>query len=333
MIISSKVPRNYANLPLLKYLSKRFTYNDEERWKEHIEQQRILHNNLPSIAYNKVKTDDIVSFYIDDVSEPDADLNYRIFYEDDYILGIDKPGNLLVHRNGRSFRNNLIFQLRFMHQPNIYRDATVVHRLDRETSGVLIIAKSEKVKYAMQHAWKSGKMYKQYICIAYNTPQNQCFMVKAPIGRSPTSLISYKQAIRGLSCKEASTKFTVLSKSANKNFSLIKAEPTTGRTHQLRVHLASIGCPIAGDKLYSLPEEDYIEWREHPKEYKLPLINRQALHCRVMSFPHPYTGETVSLQAPVHSDIMELIKELGLYRDNLPELSRDPNPILSAAAE
>lgn len=142
--VSTAFPRE---TPVARYLATRFTYFDYDKWLVRMAEGRIQRNGFPALAGDTVSPGDIVSYDAGEFEEPAADLSYRITWEDSWFLCIDKPGNLLVHRAGISFHNNLMHQLRHVHSP-AFPSAHPVHRLDRETSGALMVGKTREANRA-----------------------------------------------------------------------------------------------------------------------------------------------------------------------------------------
>src|SRR5271157_3746083 len=142
MMLSSSVAAHSAKLPLVEYLAGRFTYLTKEEWQERILDQRVLVNNNPSAPDAVVGTGDRITYMLPELVEPEADTNYATVYEDEWIVAINKPGNLLVHRAGISITRNLVFLLRHASGNPAYSSIHSVSRLDRETSGLVLFAKS-----------------------------------------------------------------------------------------------------------------------------------------------------------------------------------------------
>ena len=136
MIISSRVPQTYNGFSILDYLTERFNYLSKEQWLNRITEGKVFCNDISCSVDTIIVTDDVVAYDMPEFTEPPADLSYSIVYEDDWLLGVDKPGNLLVHHRGKSFKSNLIYHLRYLHDPP-FEKAGIVNRLDRETSGVI----------------------------------------------------------------------------------------------------------------------------------------------------------------------------------------------------
>jgi RluA family pseudouridine synthase len=289
------------------YLAERFTYYSRNEWLSRITAGRVRRNGLLATAGETVAPKDRVAYDAGEFEEPRADLGYRIFYEDDWLLAVDKPGNLLVHRAGRSFRNNLMYQLRFVHQPP-FPNAHPVHRLDRETSGVVLVARSPEVRATLGKVLAEGRFEKTYFAIVRGAPAKQD--VNLPIGRKELSAVSYKYGVDPAG--KAATTRIIDARPIGSAYSLVTAQPITGRTHQIRIHLAAIGAPVVGDKLYGLSEEEYLAWRDDPESYKEKLpFHRHALHCASLAFIHPYTKKPLKIEAPMPQDMLGLINNFS----------------------
>jgi RluA family pseudouridine synthase len=290
---------------LVDYLAKRFTYHDRESWFRHIALGKVARNGQPATVSATVAPGDTVSYDPGEFTEPAADLGYRIVYEDEWLLGIDKPANLLVHRAGRSFRNNLMYQLRSVHVPP-FPHARSIHRLDRDTSGALLVAKNSGVAAAMTRKGAFDGCTKRYFAVVHGAPQVRD--IDLPIGKAEGSAVSYKFCVIP-DGKPALTRI-IASQKLGADHSLLTMEPVTGRTHQIRVHLHAIGSPVVGDKLYGRSEADYLKWRDNPSEHLLE-FPRHALHCASMTFSHPYTNRECRIEAPMPADMTELISSLS----------------------
>jgi RluA family pseudouridine synthase len=304
MIFTSTVPLSIRKgTPLADYLAARFTYYSQSEWLERIAEGRVQRNGTAAAAGDTVAPKDSVAYDAGEFEEPAADLGYRIICQDDWLLGIDKPGNLLVHRAGRSFRNNLMYQLRFVREPRL-PDAHPVHRLDRDTSGVVLVAKSAAARAALGKVLAEGNMEKMYYALVTGAPEKRD--IDLPIGRKDLSAISYKYGVDPAG-KTALTRIIGV-RPAGSAHSLVTVQPVTGRTHQIRIHLAAIGAPVVGDKLYGMSEKEYLAWRENPElnSGTLP-FHRHALHCASLSFVHPYTKKPLKIEAPMPRDMQDLL--------------------------
>jgi RluA family pseudouridine synthase len=307
MVFSATLPKNIPRgMLLIEYLSGRFTYRDRDHWSSLIAAGKILRNGAPSQTDDLLSGGDTISYDAGEIDEPPADLSYRIIWEDAWFLGIDKPGNLLVHRAGISFRNNLIHQLRHIHSP-VYPTAHAVHRLDRETSGAIIIARNTEARMLLGREFDAGKVEKWYCAVVHGNPGTGD--IDLPIGKMPDSAIPYKFCIDagGKSCRTRIIACDPLSP----EFSRLTLQPATGRTHQIRVHCAAIGSPIVGDKLYGQDEAAYLAWRDdRSRDADTRWFPRQALHCSALRFVHPYTRKPCSIDVPVRFDMLELMDQV-----------------------
>lgn len=309
MKFSSRVPSNIKkDTTILAYLSNRFTYHSADKWRDIIESGAVCRNGVKAVFSDIVSRDDEVVYDPGDFEEPPANLTYKIVYEDGWYIGVDKPGNLLVHRAGRSFRNNLIYQLRYVHEPP-YPESHTVHRLDRDTSGIVLVAKTSEACAKLSEQFAKKAMDKEYVAIVNGVFDPSIKRIDSPIGKAGSDLVPYRFWVTP-DGKEAST--LVLDVAAiGKTYSLLTLRPLTGRTHQIRVHLASVGNIIVGDKLYGMDEETYVRWRSSPSEFTSELtFPRHALHCKKLSFMHPYYQKMISIETDIAQDMKDLIKKL-----------------------
>ena len=177
---------------------------------------------------------------------------------------------------------------------------------------MVLVAKTAKARAEIGKQFLESQIDKEYVAIVQGIPDISIHReVCLSIGKSVTSEITYKFGVDPQG-KEATTllKECVALGSCH---SMLIVKPLTGRTHQIRIHLAAIGHTIVGDKLYGMNEEDYIRWRDRPEERNDELqFPRHALHCRMMSFFHPYTKQTVTLEAELPKDMLELAEKLKI---------------------
>lgn len=309
MNISSKVPCNYNSHTILEYLAKRFTYLSKDEWLVRIGEGRLQLNQIIVIKPEIIcKTDDLITYDMPSFKEPPADLNYSIVYEDEWILGINKPGNLLVHHKGRSFKSNLIYQLRNVHKP-VYPDSGIVNRLDRETSGIVLVSKKKEYLSELHKLFSTKSIEKNYYAIVHGYPSLSSGVISFPIGKKTGSEIKYRFCINGENAKDSVTNYKII-KPIGKNYTLVELIPKTGRTHQLRVHMDALGHTILGDKLYSMNDEQFIKWRNNPDNYKDTLkFPRQALHCFALNFIHPFDKKECRIEASIPDDMKSFIAQ------------------------
>ena len=226
-----------------------------------------------------------------------------VLFEDDRILVFDKPPGLLVHPSGKTFVYALIGLARAA-RPGIRLD--LVHRLDRETSGVILLTKDLPANRALKAALKVGGVGKEYLALVHGKPDWETQDLHAPIGSSEVSEVRLRQAVRsdGL---PAHTTFHV--RARMEAHTLLSCRLHTGRTHQIRVHLEHLGHPILGDKLYGQPDTTFIEQLDHGSTAAVRVATgfpRQALHAWRTEFTHP-DGHRVVVEAPLPADLQAIV--------------------------
>ncbi len=293
MKLTATVPAMHAGTPLVEYLTRRFTYHSFQEWADLIRSGRVILNDRQCLPETLIEQGDVTTYEPQEFQEPVADLNYRIVYEDQWLLGVDKPGNLLVHRAGKAFKHNLIYQLRFGTRP--YPEAGIVNRLDRETSGVVLVAKSKDVLAFVNNQLARGRMEKEYLAVVSGCPGPGTVTIDLPLGPAQLPEQGYVQKVDVHEGKPAQTVLTLLRR-VGECHSLIKAQPLTGRTHQIRVHCSAMGWPIVGDRLYGGARSD--------------LLQRQALHCCALSLSHPISHLPLRIEAPLPQDMEQLLARL-----------------------
>lgn len=217
-----------------------------------------------------------------------------IIYEDEYILAVNKPYNMPVHPSCNNYENTLSnIAAPYLALQNIY-GIHIVTRLDKDTSGVCIFAKHPYIQELFNLKRADIELNKEYIAIV-NGKIEEKGIIEAPIARKDNTIILREVREDG---KYAKTEFERLEYNETKDYSVVKIKLYTGRTHQIRVHMAHIGHTLLGDDLYAKNIE---------KVEILKLIKRQALHCKKVSFMHPVTSVSMLFEAKIASDISELI--------------------------
>jgi 23S rRNA pseudouridine1911/1915/1917 synthase len=235
-----------------------------------------------------------------------------VLYEDDWLLAIDKPAGIVVHPTRRypdgTLVNAVLWHLRNGSEgPVVPR---LIYRLDRQTSGLLLVAKRREVHAAVARASARRAVDKTYLALVYGTPRSVRDRIDLRIARDPTTGRLRGSKTTGIA---ASTSIELLATSEGDRtgVSLLRCTLLTGRLHQIRVHLASVGLPIVGDPLYGQPA-----WRG----MRDPLLaaacagfRRQALHAWRVRLTHPFTGQSLDLTAPVPPDLGGLLGQAGLH--------------------
>jgi 23S rRNA pseudouridine1911/1915/1917 synthase len=282
-----EVPADAAGMRLDRFLADRLGSRsraqnmiDEERVKVDGQVRRKRHTVSPG---ERIEVDDS-SPPADDVEGGDAP--FLIAYEDDELLVVDKPAGVVVHpaRGNRTGTLAQALQGRGAGGDEPWR-AGIVHRLDRDTSGLLVVAKNDVVHRALKELLSSRELRREYLTLVDGRPEARTGMIDAPIGRDRRDRLL--MSIDTDEPREARTHFSI--ERALPSATLLRVVLDTGRTHQIRVHMAAIGHPVCGDRQYG-----------GPMHYGL---TRQFLHAVRLAFPHPVSGETIDVTSPLPGDL------------------------------
>lgn len=265
----------------------------------------ILVNNLQVKSNHKLKTGDQIILNIPDAEILDVvaeDIPLDIIYEDEHIIVINKPKGMVVHPAAGNHRGTLVNAL-MKHCGDSLSDINgvirpgIVHRIDKDTSGLLVVAKSNQAHEILSNKLKTHDIQREYIALVEGIIYENLGRIDAPIGRHPVD--RKKMSVNIKNGREAITHFTVLERFHTATYLELKLE--TGRTHQIRVHLSYIDHPIIGDEVYGRKKQRFD-------------IQGQALHALRLKFEHPITGKLMHFETEVPEYFQNLLKEL---RENL----------------
>ncbi|MGW8256577.1 MAG: RluA family pseudouridine synthase [Thermoguttaceae bacterium] len=240
-----------------------------------------------------------------------------ILYEDEHLAVVNKPPGMVVHPARGHWSGTLAGALQY-HFGNTLSSAGgpsrpgIVHRLDRDTSGAILVARSDLVHAKLSRQFTRRSIEKEYFALVAGCPERDRDYIDCPIGFHPHQ--REKMAIRrdDPASRSASTFYEVLERFDG--FAALKLLPKTGRTHQIRVHLNHIGCPVLCDRQYGGRAKIARGEIRHDSSDALILLDRQALHARRLKFIHPATDEPLEIEAPLAGDISAVLSELRKYR-------------------
>jgi len=243
------------------------------------------------------------------LEEPPTPTHVPVLYEDEFMVIVDKPAGLPIHACARYQVGTLVARLRERYGgPGI----EPVHRLDRETSGVVICARTKEASRFFMRSFQSGRVHKEYLAICEGAPLADELVVDMPLAVGGALV---RIAVRcDPSGRPSRTRFRVVERFAHERqaYTLIRAWPETGRQHQIRAHLRHAGLPIVGDKIYGPGEAYYDRFCKHlltADDWARLRLARHALHAHRVSFAHPHTGEHVSFSAPLPDDLRQFIRD------------------------
>jgi 23S rRNA pseudouridine1911/1915/1917 synthase len=290
-----------------RYLAEQIGALSRSAAQRLIQNGQVTVNGEPARASYQVRPGDLVAALLP-AEEPAGlaaeSIPLSVVYEDEALLAVDKPAGMVVHPAPGHVGGTLVNAL-LAHCPELAGSGDdrpgIVHRLDRDTSGLILVAKSDPVRRALQRQFQDRRVRKTYLTLLEGSLQPAWGRIEAPIGRDP----HHRQRMAVLpGGREAVTEYHVLELYARTDgpaageYTLVEAEPQTGRTHQIRVHLASIGHPVVGDRVYG-------RRRSH-----LP-VPRQFLHAWRLEFEHPHTGQHLELEAPLPAELLAVLEMLG----------------------
>ena len=265
---------------------------------EQIKNGQILVNGQAKKAKYTVKEGDVISY---ELPEPEVveyvaeDIPLEIVYQDEDVAVVNKPQGMVVHpsagHTSGTLVNALMYHIKDLSGINGVLRPGIVHRIDKDTSGLLMIAKNDQAHVALADELKDKKSLRKYWAIVHGNLPNDRGVIEAPIGRSEKD--RKKQAVTAKG-KPALTRFQVLERFGD--YSLVELQLETGRTHQIRVHMAYIGHPVAGDEVYG------------PR--KTLKGHGQFLHARTLGFTHPRTGEVLEFTAEAPAIFQETLDKL-----------------------
>jgi 23S rRNA pseudouridine1911/1915/1917 synthase len=221
------------------------------------------------------------------------DLPVPVLYEDDWLLVVDKPAGMAVHPSRGHTSGTLVHALlgRGLAGGDDFRPG-IVHRLDKDTSGLLVVAKSVDVHRRLVAMMRRREVDRRYLALVHGNFASETGTIEAPVGRDPVRRQS--MTVGGVAAREARTHFRVLERFGD--FTLVEARLETGRTHQIRVHFLAIGHPVAGDPTYA--RRDALA------------VGRQFLHSYRLALPHPMTGEQLVVESPLPDDLSAVLTAL-----------------------
>lgn len=292
---------------LLAFLSRRFRYHDAATWKERIRNGCVQVDEHPVTAELPLRTGHRIVYRRPYTPEPAVDARCTVLYEDADLLAVSKSGNIPTCPSGRYWRNCLVHSLQRERGEPALR---ATHRLDRETSGINLFARTAEAAAAMNAQFREGAVRKTYAAILHGNLPLRRLEVNASLGAHPHSRVHIRQTVRA-DGRPSRTRFYFMRHLCGAT--LVHIRPLSGRTHQIRVHAESIGHPVVGDKLYGRSDEAFLEslrsaesLEQDPSRTETLAsvaggFPRQLLHALRLCFRHPRSGQWLSIEDPQHT--------------------------------
>src|SRR5215831_3498212 len=302
--VTFTVEANYAGWRLDRYLCEKIRRLSRTRVQQILERSLVADRPLkastrvhPGLTFHLRRRAQI---------EPDVPQDVVELYLDPHLLVLDKPAGLPIHPTARYHHNTLVKLLERKHGPGLRADPA--HRLDRETSGLLVCGRGADASRALMRAFQSGAVHKEYLAVVEGHPPDE-FTVDAPIAEGTVEIRIAVRIDRHVG-KPARTRFAVERRFVRDgaSFALVRCFPETGRQHQIRIHAREAGCPLVGDKIYG-PDPCYFDRFSkrclEPEAWARLRLPRHALHAARLEFPHPVTGATMVFGSPLPPDLSD----------------------------
>jgi 23S rRNA pseudouridine1911/1915/1917 synthase len=304
-----------------QYLVSAFPGYSRSVFQKVIDASAVTVNGNPTKASYKVRPGDRIRIWLPepahDIPQPE-DIPIEVLYEDEFLALINKPADMVVHPAKGHWKGTLVNALQFhfgelSHLSGDYRPG-IVHRLDRDTSGVILVAKDELTHRDLSLQFEHRKIFKEYTAITAGVLDRDSDYIERRIAHHPREREKMAVTDQEDDGKDACSFYEVIERF--RGFTLCRIQPRTGRTHQIRVHLASIGCPVLADKAYggrdSLRLSDVVAGIA--PESDLVLMPRQALHASRLRFMHPRIRQVVEAEAPLPPEFEKTLAALRLHR-------------------
>lgn len=318
------------------FLSRTFGNFSRAMLQRAIEAQGVLVNGLPVKTSRRLRVNDLISIVLpetpDETLPPEEDIPLEILFEDDQLVVLNKQAGLIVHPGKGNYRGTLAgaLQFHFDQLSNVAGQLRpgIVHRLDKDTTGILIVAKNNQVHHRLSGQFERREVNKEYRAIVHRVLERDSDFIETYQRVHPKNRQKMWVCEPGGNAREAVTFYETLERFDD--YTYVRLLPKTGRTHQLRVHMAYLGHPIVADALYGghtpgeilAPPEEFDESAEatvdegeatlalESRPLANELISRQALHAFRLEFSHPVSGERLQFEAPLPEDMQRLLHAL-----------------------
>ena len=289
-----------------RYLGSGFLFLSRTQWTRKLRRGEVLVNGRPVRPSYRLQPGDQICYFCPSSREPEVNRGIRLIQEIDGIMAVYKPPGLPMHEGGAYRKNTFSELLRQKFDP----DCAAVHRLDRETSGIVLCACDARLRRTLSAGLRDRNVEKTYLAIVNGVPSRERWTVSAPLGRAPETTFRIKQWVRPDGAPSETT-FEVLATTDCKT--LLKVMPKTGRTHQIRVHSAYVGHPLVGDKKYHPDESIYLEYLDKGFTERVRqqcYTERLCLHAAGIRFHHPLSSKLCHITCPIPEDMESVWQDI-----------------------
>lgn len=285
------------------FLSEKLENITRSYLKSLIEEEQVLVNGKRQKAGYLLKEGDTLTVNLPEEKEASIqpeNIPLEILYEDEDILIVNKEKGMVVHPANGNYTGTMVNALMYSHKDRLSSingviRPGIVHRIDKDTSGILVVAKNDQAHKILSEQFKEHHITRQYIALVKGIIKEEQMEICLPIGRSTKD--RKKMAVTDKNSKEAITHVQVIKRYENSHMTLVQVTLETGRTHQIRVHMAYKGHPLVGDEVYG-------------KKDSLLKVEGQMLHAQILGFIHPRTGKYVEFQSPLPKEYQEVLHKL-----------------------
>ena len=307
--VKTTVLEKEAGVRLDYWLAKRFTYHTRGHWQKLVKNGSVFINEGRGRPSKRLKADDLVEYRVSHIPEPEVNLHFRTVFADEELFLVNKSENLPCHPAGKFFQNTLWFRIK-AELENFW----IINRLDRETSGLVLIAKKLESARHLNKQFAMGQVKKKYLVLVEGSFPER-LTVRGYLVNNLKSKIRKQQQVTKAKTSDGDFVSTDFYRIEEQNsLTLLQAIPKTGKYHQIRASLHSVGYPVVGDKIYGCVENAYLRFITNSLNRKDQFglrLSRQALHAFELQFTHPKTYQVCSVQAPIPSDFQNILNTNG----------------------
>lgn len=306
--LGSSIEEAHMGLRVDAYLSNYFPFLSRSAWQKRIRNGSVQINQKTVRAGSKLQKGDVISMFHPQSAEPEVDRGIYPIWKKGAVMAVYKPGNLPMHENG-PYRYNTFSAIA---QKELGPEWAAVHRLDRETSGIVLCGATASVRQELSRSLAHRTLDKSYLMVARGTTNRPQWLSDGAIGDDTSSPIRIKKWVVPEGGQYAQTYFEVLA--CSQGYSLLHAKPRTGRTNQIRIHAAYENLPLVGDRLYHPDESVFLEWFEQGMTERVINsvgFNRCLLHAWSLTFVHPEDGKLAHIKCPIPEDMSEFWHRVG----------------------